>query len=48
MEVLKKLNNNGSTIILVTHNLQLIKYCDRVLFMKDGNIEKEEILNVKI
>ncbi|MEM4478597.1 MAG: ABC transporter ATP-binding protein [Candidatus Methanomethylicaceae archaeon] len=48
MEVLKKLNNNGSTIILVTHNLQLIKYCDRVLFMKDGNIEKEEIINVKI
>lgn len=47
MEVLQKLNKNGATIVLVTHNLQLINYCNRVLFMKDGNIEKEEVLNVQ-
>lgn len=48
MEILRKLNNEGTTIILVTHNLSLIKYCHRVLFMRDGIIEREEILNVKM
>lgn len=47
VEVLRKLNISGTTIILVTHNLQLVKYCHRILFMKDGNVEKEEILNVQ-
>ncbi|MCS7098651.1 MAG: ABC transporter ATP-binding protein [Candidatus Methanomethyliaceae archaeon] len=47
MEVLRKLNNEGATIILVTHNLNLINYCHRVLFMRDGIIEREEILNVE-
>lgn len=47
MEVLRKLNNSGTTIILVTHNLQLMKFCNRVLFMKDGNIEREEMVNVE-
>ena len=41
IEVLHNLNKKGVTIIMVTHNLNLVKYCHRVLWMKDGLVEKE-------
>ncbi|MGQ9760041.1 MAG: ABC transporter ATP-binding protein [Candidatus Methanomethylicaceae archaeon] len=41
IEVLHALNKRGVTIIMVTHNLALIKYCNRVFWMKDGVLEKE-------
>jgi len=47
IEILHNLNKRGVTIILVTHNLNLIKYCNRVFWMKDGLIEKEVEQNVK-
>ncbi len=28
----------GLTIVMATHNLQLIKYCDRVVRLMDGEI----------
>jgi putative ABC transport system ATP-binding protein len=47
IEILHDLNKRGVTIILVTHNLNLIKYCHRVFWLKDGLIEKEVEQNVK-
>ncbi len=41
MEMLTKLNREGKTIIMVTHDLNLAKYAKRVLFIKDGAIEKD-------
>jgi len=41
IEILHKLNKRGVTIVMVTHNLGLIKYCHRVLWMKDGLVDKE-------
>jgi ABC-type lipoprotein export system ATPase subunit len=38
MEVLTQLKNNGQTIILVTHDLELTKYCNRVLSLKEGRL----------
>lgn len=46
IEVLHNLNMRGVTIIMVTHNLALIKYCHRVFWMKDGLVEKEVEQNV--
>jgi len=41
MEVFKKLNReHGLTIILVTHNLELVWYCDRVVRLADGRVRK--------
>lgn len=34
----------GVTIIMVTHNVDLTKHCDRVIHIKDGEIEKDEVL----
>ena len=42
-EILKlfvELNKKGKTIILVTHDLDLIKYANKVLKLKDGKIVK--------
>jgi putative ABC transport system ATP-binding protein len=46
MNFLSDLNQKGKTIILVTHELDLISYASRVVYIKDGEIEKE-IFNKK-
>ena len=38
MEVLKGLNKKGTTIILVTHDLAIAKYANRIINIKDGKI----------
>jgi putative ABC transport system ATP-binding protein len=38
MSILKEINQEGTTIVLVTHDLALAKCADRVVQMKDGNI----------
>lgn len=40
MNILKKLNKQGTTIIMVTHNPQIAECCDVVYKMKDGIIAK--------
>lgn len=39
MELLKKLNDEGLTVIMVTHDRDLAKYAARVVHMADGKIE---------
>jgi putative ABC transport system ATP-binding protein len=43
MDFLGKMHNNGKTIILITHDLELVKYGKRIIHLKDGRIEKEII-----
>src|ERR1700716_902618 len=46
LEVLQKLNDNGLTIALVTHEHDIAQFAGRVLVFKDGRIRKDEpILN---
>jgi putative ABC transport system ATP-binding protein len=40
MDFLEKLNKQGKTIILVTHEMDLVDYASRVIHIKDGKIEK--------
>jgi len=46
MNFLEALNEKGKTIILVTHEVELLKYASRIIYMRDGVIEKE-VLNKK-
>lgn len=41
MDFLGKLNKEGKTIILITHDLNLVKYAKRVIHIRDGRIEKD-------
>lgn len=42
MELLSDLNKTGSTVLIVTHNPELTRYANRVVFMHDGSIIAEE------
>ncbi len=41
MDIFKNINESGSTIMLVTHNVKVASKTERVLFMIDGKIEGE-------
>ncbi len=44
LKLLKTLNKDvGQTIVMVTHELEDKKYADRIIWMKDGVIEKDEV-----
>ncbi len=45
MEELAKLNDEGTTIMLVTHDVKVAAKCTRVLYIVDGNIKGEYTLN---
>lgn len=38
MEQLHKLHRMGKTIVMVTHDLELAKECERMLKIVDGNV----------
>ncbi|MGX7262698.1 ABC transporter ATP-binding protein [Enterococcus crotali] len=45
MQLFQDLNKNeGVTIILVTHNPEMVSYCDRLIRVKDGVIVEEELI----
>ncbi len=41
VNIFKKLNESGKTIIIVTHNPEVAKACDKTYIIRDGLIEKE-------
>ena len=41
MDELTKLNEDGTTVMLVTHDAKVAAKCTRVLFIVDGNIKGE-------
>ena len=43
MDTLRKLNENeGITIVIVTHEVDVAKYCKRVVHMRDGRIDGKD------
>ena len=47
MEFLVELNKKGVTIIMVTHNPVIASYCNRVVMIRDGKLDKEISRNNK-
>ena len=45
MNELEKLNSDGTTIMLVTHDAKVAAKCSRVLYIVDGNIKGEYNIN---
>ncbi len=42
MNLFKEIHRHGKTIIMVTHNEELLSYATRVIAMRDGKIERDE------
>ncbi|MEM2559129.1 MAG: macrolide ABC transporter ATP-binding protein, partial [Nitrososphaerota archaeon] len=45
VEIFRRLNEKGRTIIMVTHNMELARYSKRIIYLRDGLIEREEEVN---
>ena len=45
MEIFKELHSQGQTIVMVTHEPEYTVYCDRIIYLSDGNIIDEKIQN---
>ena len=43
MKLIKQLNDKGQTFIIVTHNPEVAKMCKRIIYMKDGRIDREVV-----
>ncbi len=41
ISALRELHDEGRTIVMVTHDSNLTRYAERIIFIKDGKIEKE-------
>ncbi|MEM2515230.1 MAG: ATP-binding cassette domain-containing protein, partial [Candidatus Caldarchaeum sp.] len=44
VKLLRELTRKGNTVIVVTHNMDVAKAADRIVYIRDGKIEKEEKL----
>jgi len=44
MNIIKKLHDDGNTIILVTHESEIAQYSQRVIHLKDGVIDRDEVI----
>ncbi len=42
MECLKKLNESGRTVIMVTHDESIAKWADRIYIMEDGTLTEKK------
>lgn len=42
LRMLEKLNNEGRTIIIITHELYVAEFAGRIIHIKDGKIESDE------
>jgi len=43
MSALQELNKKGHTIILITHEMDVADYANRIIHIRDGAIEKDEV-----
>lgn len=45
MNILKSLNEQGKTIIIVTHDMEIANQCNRIISIEDGILNENVILN---
>ena len=48
MSIIQKINNEGKTILVVTHEEEIAKMCKRVVKLKDGLITEDKYIKQKL
>jgi len=48
MAIFQKLNREGKTILLVTHELDIARHASRIIYLRDGKIFREEKIDMPI
>jgi len=48
MGIFQQLNEQGMTVIMVTHELDIARYCRRVVVMRDGLIRSDDIVRDRL
>lgn len=43
MNLLQQLHQEGKTVIIVTHDLEVAKRCNRIIEIADGKINKDQL-----
>jgi putative ABC transport system ATP-binding protein len=44
MNLFDELHKRGNTIILVTHEAEVAEFADRIIHVRDGMVERDEVL----
>ena len=47
MDIIQELHDKGHTIILITHETYTAEYADRIIRLRDGQVESDEQVSVK-
>jgi putative ABC transport system ATP-binding protein len=46
VQTMKRINKElGTTFIFSTHDEKVMQYLDRIIYLKDGMVDKDEIVN---
>ena len=48
MGIFQRLNDQGMTIAMVTHELDIARYCRRVVVMRDGQVRSDELIQDRL
>lgn len=48
MAIFQKLNNEGKTVIIVTHEPDIAQHCKRILRFRDGLLESDELVSEQL
>ena len=47
MDLFKRIHAKGTTVVMVTHNPDLLKYATRIIEMRDGKIVSDKAVKQK-
>jgi ABC-type lipoprotein export system ATPase subunit len=48
MEIINKLNEQGRTVVLITHETETALHAKRIIRIKDGNVESDEKVTARV
>jgi putative ABC transport system ATP-binding protein len=44
MTLFQRLHQQGNTVLLVTHEQDIAQHANRIIYIRDGNVEKDELV----